>query len=137
MSNFTPEPMQDPDIRSYAAATDEERLWALACHLTGLSILFGVPGFVGPLVIWLIKKEQMPLVNDQGKESLNFQLSLLIYSLAAWVPVLTIVGLVLIPLSLLITIAVTVFGIVMCIIAGLRAQQGEYYRYPFTLRLIK
>ena len=61
----------------------DERLWGMFCHLSALIALIGIPGAVGPLVIWLIKREEYGLVNDQGRESLNFQLTmLLIYGLA-------------------------------------------------------
>jgi uncharacterized Tic20 family protein len=131
------EPMES-QVRYAEGATQEERVWALACHLTALTIFVGIPlgNVLGPLLAWLIKKDAMPLVDDQGKESLNFQLSLLIYTAVAWIPVVLIIGLPLLPLSILVTLAVAIFGVVMTIIGGLKAYEGEYYRYPLTLRLI-
>jgi uncharacterized Tic20 family protein len=90
--------------------------------------LFG--HIIAPLVIWLIKKEELPLVDDQGKESLNFQISLTIYLVAAGL-----LSFVLIGISLL--IALGIFGLVEVIIAAVRANEGERFRYPLNLRLIK
>ncbi|MFH0790822.1 MAG: DUF4870 domain-containing protein [Candidatus Omnitrophota bacterium] len=103
---------------------ENNRGLAMACHLLGLA------GFLGPLIIWLIKKDTSPLVNIHGKESLNFQLSILIYSLIAWVSALILIGFLLMP-------AVAIFNIVMVIIAAVKTNKGEDFRYPLCIRLIK
>ena len=130
----------------------DERMWAMFAHLAVFSFLIlpVVGNFLGPLVVWLIKKDEMPLVDDQGKEALNFQISLLILGC---VLVLMFFGvsfvLLLIPfigwavlafLVVAIKAAAWVLVIVVIafpIVAGIKANNGEAYRYPFTLRLIK
>ena len=121
----------------------EERQWAMFAHLSALlgAILTGALGggwgcFIGPLVIWLIKKDTMPFVNDQGKEALNFNITVAIAFVVLFLlSVMTFgIGLVIaIPLWFIIGIAWLVFTI----IAAIKANEGVTYRYPFTLRLIK
>jgi len=121
----------------------EERQWAMFAHLSavlGGLLTSGWGGsigfFIGPLIIWLVKKDTMPFVDDQAKEALNFAITV---SLAcAVLMILTImsfgIGAVLtIPLLMVIGIAALVFFI----IAGMQANQGTRYRYPISLRLVK
>lgn len=113
------------------AINREERNWAMACHLSALTAIFsGIGMIVGPLVVWLIKKDEMPLVDDQGKEALNFQITMMIALLATTPLVFVVIGLLLIPL-------ICLFDLVMVIIASIRAADGERFRYPLTLRLIR
>ena len=108
----------------------DEKNWAMACHLSALAgylTFFGF--FVGPLIVWLVKKDEYPLVDDQGKESLNFQLSLLLYYVVSALLVIVVIG---IPLL----IALAVFQLVEIIIASVRAKNGELYRYPLTIRFV-
>jgi uncharacterized protein len=104
-------------------ASDDDRLWATLAHL---SILLGLTTVVGPLVIWLIKKDTSPFVDDQAKEALNFQLTCLIASLV------TAASCVLAPLA----IVAIVGGIVYGVFAGIEANKGNTYRYPYTFRMI-
>jgi len=109
----------------------KEKNWAMGCHLiafAGFVIPFG--NVIGPLVIWLIKKDESAFIDDQGKESLNFQISITIYFIASIFLSLFLIG---IPLLL----AVGVFFIVMVIIAGVKASNGEKYRYPLCIRLVQ
>jgi uncharacterized Tic20 family protein len=111
-----------------ASGNSDERLWGMLCHLSSLSggvIPFG--NIVGPLIVWLVKKDEYAFVDDQGKESLNFQISMMIYTI---VLALTIIG---IPVA----IAAMIFGLVMTVIAAIKANGGEYYRYPLTIRFVK
>lgn len=105
--------------------TQDDRTMAMLAH--GLSI---VSGFVGPLIIWLIKKDQSPFVDDQGKEALNFQLTLLIGYVIGFITACLIVG-------YFIILAVWVVGIVFGILAAVEANKGVAYRYPFAIRIIK
>ena len=109
----------------------QERTWAMLCHL-GAFAGFVVPigHIIAPLVIWLIKKEDSALVEDQGKESLNFQISMTIYGFVAAVLTLIIIG-------VFLAIGLAIFDIVMVILAALKANRGERYRYPITIRFIK
>jgi len=110
----------------------DERTWGMLAHLSSLSGYVGIPfgNIIGPLVIWLIKKDQSWFVDDQGKESLNFQISIIIYALIAGVLTLVLIGLVLL-------LVIWVGGIVLTIMGTLKANEGIQYRYPFTIRLIK
>ena len=110
----------------------ESRLWGMLCHLTGLAIFLGIPfgNILGPLVVWLIKKDAYPFVDAQGKESLNFQISVTIYGTVAFMLVFLFVGFVLLP-------ALAVADLILVIMAAVKANAGESYRYPYTIRFIK
>ncbi len=115
------------------AAMNEKdaRTWAMLCHIgafAGYIIPFG--HIIAPLVIWLIKKDESPFVDDQGKESLNFQISMSIYAIIAALLIIAVIGIVLLT-------AVVIFDVIMVIIAAVRANSGERYRYPLCLRFIK
>jgi hypothetical protein len=81
-------------------------------------------------VIWLIKKDESAFVNDQGKEALNFQISIILYYIISFILVFVVIGIFMIW-------AVGIFSLVMCIIAAVKANGGEMYRYPLCIRLIK
>lgn len=109
----------------------EARNWAMIAHLSslvGFIIPFG--SILGPLIVWLVKKEEMPFVDEQGKEALNFQISLTIYGIISAILTLVLIGIIMI-------IGLVIFWLVFAIIAGIKAGQGESYRYPLTIRLIK
>lgn len=106
----------------------QERTLAMLCHLGGLL------SFLPALIIWLIKKDESEFIDDQGKEALNFQISITIYFLAAGALIMTIV------LAIVGMIAITVlpvFYLIMIIIATVKANNGEKYRYPLCIRFIK
>jgi uncharacterized Tic20 family protein len=139
-----PIPPQDPNATpattsplGYAAPTGIEtdpnaRTWGLLAHLSCLAGLLGIPfGHVlGPLIIWLIKKNEMPFVDDQGKESLNFQITVALAAIITSPLVCT-------GFLFFVPIVVVIVGIVFGVIGGIKANQGVYYRYPWALRLIK
>ena len=110
----------------------EERDWAMACHLSALSgfvVPFG--NIIGPLVVWLMKKDTMPLVDQHGKEALNFQITVAIAALVCIVLMFVLIGIVLI-------FVVGLGALVLTIMAAIKVSNGELdYKYPFTLRLIK
>jgi uncharacterized protein len=125
-----------------SAIPAEERQWAMFAHLSALagglltSAVGGWGFFLGPLVIWLMKKETMPFVADQAKEALNFNITVSVVFLVLMVlGFLTLgIGFLLIgPLMLLIGIAALVF----IVIAAVKANSGIAYRYPLTVRLVK
>jgi uncharacterized Tic20 family protein len=105
--------------------TEEEKTLALLSH-----ILCFVGGFLAPLIIWLLKKDQSAYVAEHAQESLNFQISIMIYSFIAGLLCFVLIGFVLLP-------AIGVFMLVVVILATIKAYNGEMYRYPLTLRLIK
>ena len=102
------------------------------CHLGGLAS-YAVPipfaGVIVPLVLWLMKRDQYPLVNDQGKEAVNFQISMAIYYLISLALLLVLVGFVLLA-------ALAVFQLVCIIIATMKASEGVRYRYPMCIRFV-
>jgi len=110
----------------------EERQWAAFAHLAALFILILPPvgGFLGPLVIWILKKDEMPFVREQGRESLNFQLTVLLAMAVAAALMLVLVGFVLLPL-------IALANFVLVVVATLQVSDGRSYRYPFNLRLIQ
>jgi hypothetical protein len=129
-SQVPPEPSQSsPEPGS---PSSDERMWAMLCHLGGLGgyVIPVVGNIIGPLIVWLIKKDEMPFVDDQGKESLNFQISITIYTAISIVLVVAIIGIFLL-------IAVGIFSLVMLIIAAVKANQGIAYRYPLCIRFLK
>ena len=108
------------------------RRWGMLCHLSGLLLFVGIPfgHLLGPLVVWLLKKNEFPFVDEQGKEAMNFQISMTIYML---LPVLLSFVLIGIPFVFLLLAA----NFVLVIIAAVKASDGEPVRYPATLRFLK
>ena len=125
-------PPATPPGAPIADSSKDEKMWAMLSHLTALSGFLVVPfgNVIAPLVIWLIKKDTMSFVDDQAKESLNFQITLTIGMLISAVLTLLCVGYILL-------LGLWIAGIVFVIIAALKANEGVKYRYPFALRLIK
>lgn len=110
---------------------NRESNWAMFCHLSALSgYFFPFGNVLAPLVIWLLKKEASPLVDRHGKESLNFQISISIYALAASALIFILIG---IPLLLLLA----AFNFILILVGAVKCKNGEEYRYPLNLRLLK
>lgn len=133
----TPPPAIPVQPLGYESAGEIElnkdaRLWGMLAHLASLSGFIGIPfgGILGPLIIWMIKKNEFPFVDKQGKEALNFQISLIIYGLVSALLIFIFVGIILL-------IAVLIFDLVFVIIAAIKANKGESVRYPLTIRFIK
>lgn len=119
-------------------SSNDERMWATFVHMASLLALLGLPigNILGPLIIWLIKRNDSKFVDAHGKESLNFQISVTIYLLGCLAVALISCGflaVVSIPVAIIIGIA----AIVLAIIAAIKANNGEMYEYPLTIRLIK
>lgn len=112
----------------------DARMWAMICHLGGLGGLIPVVPIIGsviaPLIIWQLKKDEDPFIDEQGKEAANFQISILIYALVAALLCFACVGFVLLP-------AVYIFDLIFLLIAAVKANDGHHYRYPLTIRFIK
>ncbi len=105
--------------------TQEEKTFGMLAHLTALFF-----GFVGPLIIWLIKKDESAWVEKQGKESLNFQISIAIYLIVSSILIFIIIGIILV-------FAVLIFDLVMIIMATIKTNNGEDFSYPLCIRFIK
>jgi uncharacterized Tic20 family protein len=102
------------------------------CHASALlGLFFHFLGHIlGPLAVWLLKRGDSPEIDAHGKESLNFQISMLIYDAIAAILCIFLIG---IP----ILIALWVANTVLVIIASVKASEGKFYQYPFTIRFIK
>ena len=107
----------------------DERMWAMFCHLGTLVTWFPFANVIIPMTIWLVKKETSPLVNDQGKEALNFQISMLI-GYAICVPLCFVL------IGIPAIFALFLYHVVFSIVAAIKSNEGRAYRYPYTLRLI-
>ncbi len=118
----------------------EQQTWRVLAHASAFIQLLGIPSVVGPLIIWLIRRED-PLVEPHAREALNFQLSLLIYFIAgvvvAFIAALTIVGLILTVFIIIALIVLFLLELIFALLGTLAASRGEMYRYPLNLNLIK
>lgn len=113
----------------------EERLWAMLAHLSAFAMYFtGIGHILGPLVIWLLKRDGNPFIEDQAKEALNFQITVTLIGIAAilmcFTVILAVVG---IPILLILG----TYQIICIIIAAIKANDGVAFRYPLTWRLVK
>jgi len=112
------------------APTQDEKTWGMIAHLSALVAgVIGLP-FLGPLIVMLTKGKESPWVNTQAKEALNFQITVTIALFVSAATMCLAIGFVLLPL-------VGLAALVLTIIAGIKANNGEMYRYPATLRLVK
>ncbi len=115
-----------PAYGAAAPMTDsDQRLWAMLGHIGAILL-----GFIAPLVVWLMYKDRSRFVDEQAKESLNFQITILIGMIVSGILTLILIGFVLMGV-------LSLANLILCIMAGLAANKGEAYRYPFALRLIK
>ncbi len=133
--NTPPPVVEEPIVNAEAPAgvetNKDAKTMGMLCHLAALSgYVVPLGWIIGPLVVWLIKKDEHAFVNDQGKESLNFQITMLIAVLVAAATMCVGVGIVLLPI-------VVILNLVFVIIASVKANEGVYYRYPFNIRMIK
>lgn len=125
----------------------EARTWAALCHLAALVGLLanGVGFILGPLFVWLVKRNEHPFIDEHGKEAVNFQitifLAIFVLTLTPVIVFLVIspaeVGFGLIPLIVLLGLALFVLDLVLTIVAAIRANSGERYRYPLSIRFIR
>jgi len=110
---------------------NDENMWGMLCHLSAFAgYLIPFRNIIGPLVIWLIKKDEYPLVDDQGKESLNFQISIAIYAIISLILAVLIIGFFLL-------IALGILNLVMIIVASVKANEGVRFRYPFVIKFFQ
>src|SRR5206468_9941875 len=115
-----------------STSSSNVRLWNVLCHATALAGFF-VPWaghILGPLIVWLAKRGDSAEIDAHGKESLNFQISMLIYNLIAGILCLVLIGFVILGILHLL-------NLVLVIVASIQASEGKFYRYPLAIRLIK
>jgi hypothetical protein len=117
-------------VQKPSTSTRDERQWAMLCHMSAmLMYLTVIGGFIGPLILWLLKRDEMPLVADQGRETLNFQITVLVSLAVAGLLMFIVIG---IPIF----IGIIVYHFAFTIIAAVKASEGVAYRYPYCWRLI-
>ena len=111
----------------------DARMWAMFCHLAGLAgfvVPVVISGIITPLIVWQIKKDEHQFIDEHGKEAVNFQISILLCSVICIPFIFVVIGIVML-------VAVGIFDIVCLLIAGIKANNGEHYRYPICIRFIK
>lgn len=122
---------EDIEAKPQAEEFDSNtRLLGTLVHLSGFLGALILIAPIGPLIFWLVTKENHPFLDDQGKEALNFQISIAIYTVISFVLCFVVVGFVLLS-------AIALFWIIVPIIAAIKANSGEWYRYPLTIRLVQ
>lgn len=135
------EQRQDPA----AEQMQEEKTWSMVAHLSALSgLIVPLGSILGPLIVWTVGKDKGPFINDQGKEALNFQIAVLIaliitgaVMMAGVVLSLILVGIPILILGAVAFAVVSIGSIVFAIIGAMKANEGQWYRYPYTMRLVK
>ena len=115
-----------------STSSRDVRTWNVLCHATALAGFF-VPWaghILGPLIVWLAKRSDSPEIDEHGKESLNFQISMLSYNVIAGVLCLVLIGFIILAI-------LHILNLVLVIVASIQASEGKFYRYPIAIRLIK
>lgn len=122
--------MSELDLSTPKPGRDARKL-AMFCHFSAfLGMWFPFGSLIGPLILWQVKRESDPFIDDQGKEALNFQITVAIASAICYVLMFVLIGFALLGLVL-------IGAVVLVVIAGVKANDGVVYRYPFTWRPIK
>ena len=103
----------------------DARTFGMLCHLLGI-----FTSFVGPLIVWMIKKDEDKFIDEQGKEALNWQITFIIAWAVGVVSIFICIGAILLPI-------IWVCNLVFCIMGAVKANKGEHYRYPVSIRLVK
>jgi len=132
------EPPPTPPARPPASPNNDARRWNMLCHLSALAgCVVPIGHILGPLIIWQLKKNEFPSVDIHGKASLNFQITVTIAVFVGLVAAFALsffcIGYLLFPIVGLIGLA----GLVFAVIAGIKANNGEDFKYPYSLELIK
>jgi hypothetical protein len=137
------QPAAAPPPETPVAQKQEEKTMGMLCHILAFcGLVFPLGNILGPLIIWMVKKDQSAFVNDQGKESLNFQISLVIVGVGLGIvsmvlQVIPIIGQIIGLLLGLAGLAVGIYAIVLIIKGAMKANEGVEYRYPYNFRFIK
>jgi len=118
-------------MREINYINSEEQTFSMLCHLSALSgAIIPLGHIIGPLIFWLMKKDQYPEVDRQGKDALNFQISMTIWMIVSGIMILLVIG-------IFALIALGVLNLVMIIVASVKSNNGERFKYPLTIELIK
>ncbi|TMP86045.1 DUF4870 domain-containing protein [Pseudoalteromonas ruthenica] len=119
-----------PPANNNNKQSNDEKTMAMLCHLAALAgfiVPFG--SIIGPLIVWLVKKDEMEVVDRHGRASLNFQLTMLIAFIVCFLLIFVAIGVVLLPL-------VAIFSFVMVIIASIKAYEGKEFKYPLCIKFL-
>jgi len=121
-----------PQLNGTPQVSKDEQNWAMICHLSALAgFLIPFGNIVGPLIVWLIKRAEMPMVDVHGKEALNFQITVSIAMVVCIVLMLVLIG-------FLLAFIVGLGALVLTVMAAVKVSNGDYgYRYPLSIRLLK
>ena len=124
--------MEDTFEEEILGPDEEARKWGMIVHLSALVGLLGngIGFLLGPLAVWLMKREDDPFVDANGKEAVNFQITMMLAAVVSAFLIVILVGFLLLAI-------IGVMAVIFPIIAGLKAKEGEVYRYPMTIRFIK
>ncbi|MGB3598245.1 DUF4870 domain-containing protein [Pseudomonas neustonica] len=129
--SVTNQPTPTPESQPPGTPGQQARQWALIAHVAGfLGCVIPFGNLIGPLIVWQLKKDEDPFIDDQGKEALNFQITVSLLMLLSFLLIVVVVGLFLVWL-------VAIGALVLMIIAAIKSNEGTAYRYPFCWRLIK
>ena len=121
--------MEDTAETTTVEITQDTKTLGVLSHLSGFVVFLGIPSLFGPLVVWLFNRHN-PHVEFHAREALNFNISIAIYGIVSAVLILAVVGVIMLP-------AVLIGWFVLTIVAAVKASDGEYYQYPWTMRLVK
>ena len=132
-TNTQSEPGPFSTNRPVVEQNKEAKQWAMFCHLAALAGILGIPfgTILGPLIIWLIKKDEFEFVREQGREALNFQISMTVYGLIC-VPFVCLAG-----IGIFLLVGIGIVDLIFVIIAAINVSDGKPYSYPLTIRFIK
>ena len=127
-----PPPLAAGGPPATSISSSDVRIWNILCHASALlGVFLHFPGhLLGPLIVWLAKRDDSPEIDAHGKESLNFQISMLIYNGIAVVFCLVLVGFAFLAV-------LWVLNAVFVIVASIQARDGKFYRYPMTIRFVQ
>ena len=129
--------MSENALFQEAPLDTDARQWAMLCHLSAvLGWLMPLGNLILPVVLWQMRKGRDAFINEQGKESVNFQVSALLAMVVGSACLISSASF-LVTIGLLVIVVVAIAMLVLPIIAGVKANKGHHYRYPFTWRLIK
>lgn len=122
-------PYTNPQIPGQLTA--DEKNWAMACHLSAFSAYIGIPfgHILGPLLVWMLKRDTSEYINEAGKKALNFNLAMTIYLIVAGLLCFVLIG---IP----IVVALVIAQVILTIIASVKTSNGEVYEYPMTIKFL-
>jgi uncharacterized Tic20 family protein len=120
--------------------SSDQQMWRVLAHASAFIQVVGVPSLIGPLVVWLMKRDD-PVVEPHARAALNFQLSLLIYVVVgiilAFLAAITVVGLVLTAFIVVFLVVLVILELLFALLGSIAASKGEMYRYPLSMELIK